>query len=331
MNFISWRYALMLLITAAAFSGCSELENPEDTESMNQSSWTYTGELRSYQESYLTPPVVERVWQFKVARLAPEGEWVEAGEPVVWFDPSEPRRRLQEQQSQLQQRQQNVRDKSLVLEQELQELNLQLAEARMNRDKAALKASINDPVMPEMERRIYQLESQIAQERVNEVESQIEQRQTSAEAEAAQDLSEIARLQRIVSSMENGVQQMVLTAPQSGILLYQTGFAGEKFAAGSDVYRSLSVVSISDVNFVEVVVSVPERDLRHLNLEAQVRIEVDSITDRSWQGRVKDVANVYRADGSLVYADVLVEVIEPDATSMRPGLKSVVVFEGVSI
>lgn len=309
--------------------GCSDLTD-EPIERREVSQWRYTGELRSYKESYLTPPVVERVWQFKVARLMPEGGWVEEGQPVVWFDPSEPRRRLQEQQSELQQRQQSMRDKALSLEQELQELNLQLAEARMNRDKAQLKASIDDPVMPEMERRIYQLDSQIAQERVNEIESQIEQRRTSSQAEQAQDLAEIDRLQRIVNSLANGVQQMVLTAPQSGILLYQTGFSGEKFAAGSDVYRSLSVVSISDVNFVEVVVSVPERDLRHLDFDAMVSVEIDSVDDQRWQGRVKDISNVYRADGSLVYADVVVEVIDPDPAIMRPGLKSAIEFEGVS-
>lgn len=321
---LTCKMVLIGLVIGLLF-GCSEAV--EDGADALVQERRYTGELRSFKESYLTPPVVERVWQFKVARLMPEGTLVEQGQPVVWFDPSEPRRRLQERQSELQQRQQGIRDKALSLEQELQELNLDLAEARMNRDKAQLKASIDDPVMPEMERRIYQLDAQIAQERVNEIESQIEQRRTSSQAEEAQDLAEIDRLQRVVTSLANGVQQMVLTAPQSGILLYQTGFNGEKFSAGSDVYRALSVVSISDVNFVEVVVAIPERDLRYLDFDATVSVEIDSVDDRRWQGRVKNISNVYRSDGSVVYADIVVEVINPDPSTMRPGLKSMVVFQ----
>ena len=196
----------------------------------------------------------------------------------------------------------------------------------MNRDKAQLKASINDPVMPEVERRIYQLDAQIARERVKEIESTIEQRETSAAAERVVDEAELARLRSLVSSMSEGIAQMSLTAPQDGILLYQSGFGGEKFAAGSDVYRALAVVSISDLNFIEVRVAIPERDLRLINLDQPVNLKIDSVDDRSWQGRVKSVANVYRKQNSAVFADVVVEVIDPDPIVMRPGLKAQIRF-----
>ncbi|RMA80183.1 efflux RND transporter periplasmic adaptor subunit [Umboniibacter marinipuniceus] len=289
----------------------------------------YTGELRSFRETFITPPAIERVWQFKVLRMAPEGSLVSQGDPVVWFDPSEPRRRLQEQQSQLAQRQQSIQDKALQLDQTLQELRLNLAEAEMNRDKAQLKASINDPVMPEVERRIYQLDAQIAAEKVREIESSIEQQETSAAAEQTVDEAELVRLQARVASMSQGISQMSLTAPQDGILLYQSGFGGEKFAAGSDVYRALAVVSISDLNFIEVRVAVPERDLRAINLEEPVSLKIDSVDDRSWQGRVKSVSTVYRQQNSAVYADVVVEVVDPDPQVMRPGLKAQIRFEEI--
>ncbi|MEQ3697474.1 MAG: efflux RND transporter periplasmic adaptor subunit [Pseudomonadales bacterium] len=289
----------------------------------------YTGELRSFKETFITPPSIERVWQFKVLRMAPEGSLVSAGDPVVWFDPSEPRRRLQEQQSQLAQRQQSIQDKALQLDQTLQELRLNLAEAEMNRDKAQLKASINDPVMPEVERRIYQLDAQIAAERVREIESSIEQQETSAAAEQAIDEAELTRLQSRVASMSQGISQMALASPQDGILLYQSGFGGEKFAAGSDVYRALAVVSISDLNFIEVAVAIPERDLRAIDLDQQVSLKIDSVDDQSWMGRVKSVSNVYRQQNSAVYADVVVEVIDPDPQVMRPGLKAQIRFAEV--
>ena len=290
----------------------------------------YTGELRSFKQTFLTPPAIERVWSFKVLRMAPEGSLVSAGDPVVWLDPSEPRRRLQGQQSQLAQRQQGIQDNALQLEQTLQELRLNLAEAEMNRDKAQLKASIDDPVMPEVERRIYQIDAQIAAERVREVESSIEQQQTSAAAQRAIDEAELTRLQALVASMSQGISQMALTAPQDGILLYQSGFGGEKFASGSDVYRALAVVSISDLNFIEVAVAIPERDLRAIDLDQPVSLKIDSVDDQSWLGRVKSVSNVFRQQNSAVYADVVVEVIDPDAQVMRPGLKAQVSFAEVS-
>ncbi len=319
---------LGILLLGLVLASCDTSESTIGP--MGEDGLRYTGELRSFKQTFLTPPSIQRVWSFKVLRMAPEGSLVSAGDPVVWLDPSEPRRRLQREQSQLAQRQQGIQDNALQLEQRLQELRLNLAEAEMNRDKAQLKASINDPVMPEVERRIYQIDAQIAAERVREVASSIEQQQTSAAAQRANDEAELVRLQALVASMSQGISQMTLTAPQDGILLYQSGFGGDKFAAGSDVYRALAVVSISDLNFIEVAVAIPERDLRAIDLDQPVSLKIDSVDDQSWLGRVKSVSNVFRQQNSAVYADVVVEVIDPDAQVMRPGLKAQVRFAEVS-
>lgn len=319
---------LGILLLGLVLASCDATESTIGP--MGEDGLRYTGELRSFKQTFLTPPSIQRVWSFKVLRMVPEGSLVSAGDPVVWLDPSEPRRRLQREQSQLAQRQQGIQDNALQLEQRLQELRLNLAEAEMNRDKAQLKASINDPVMPEVERRIYQIDAQIAAERVREVASSIEQQQTSAAAQRANDEAELIRLQALVASMSQGISQMALTAPQDGILLYQSGFGGEKFAAGSDVYRALAVVSISDLNFIEVAVAIPERDLRTIDLDQPVSLKIDSVDDQSWLGRVKSVSNVFRQQNSAVYADVVVEVIDPDAQVMRPGLKAQVRFAEVN-
>ncbi len=287
----------------------------------------YTGSVRSYQQSYLSPPSIDNVWSYKLLRMTAEGTEVAAGDPVVWFDPADPRRRMQERASRLQTRQQNVEQKRLEVEQKIEQYKLDMAEAQMNLEKAREKAEINDPVMPEIERKTYALDAAIANERVKEIEAKIAQVEGDFLADTARDEAFIVRMSGVVSGMRAGIAQMQLTSPQAGVLLYEKNSNGEPFSTGDEAYRSVAVVSISDLNFMEVSIAIPEREIRFLDLEQNVEINIDGIEDQTWIGTVKSVAGVYRTENSRVLVDVVVEVLETDPEFVRPGLTASVRFK----
>ncbi len=57
------------------------------------------GSLQSRNSSYLNPPAVPEMWDYKISFLAPEGNEVEPGTPVLGFDVTELDRRLRERQT----------------------------------------------------------------------------------------------------------------------------------------------------------------------------------------------------------------------------------------
>ena len=58
-----------------------------------------TGTLRAIDTSLLGPPQLPQYWEFKIAYMAPEGNEVEPGTPVLGFDTSDLQQQLQRQQA----------------------------------------------------------------------------------------------------------------------------------------------------------------------------------------------------------------------------------------
>ncbi len=53
-----------------------------------------TGTLQAVESSFLSPPPIPRVWQFRIVQMAAEGDEVEAGTPVLTFDSSDLEQKL---------------------------------------------------------------------------------------------------------------------------------------------------------------------------------------------------------------------------------------------
>ena len=60
-----------------------------------------TGELRSANSLYFGPPAVADVWNYTIAFMAPDGEPIEAGRPLLRFDTQELMTRLRDKNNQL--------------------------------------------------------------------------------------------------------------------------------------------------------------------------------------------------------------------------------------
>ena len=62
------------------------------------------GEVYAQRSVQLVPPAVDRLWQFNLTQLAPDGSTVKKGDIVVAFDTNELVRQLSEKQSLLQEK-----------------------------------------------------------------------------------------------------------------------------------------------------------------------------------------------------------------------------------
>ncbi len=96
--------ALVLLVPAgywinSAITGEQEVQWTEVERDDLVLSVEVDGTLRAVESSKFGPPQIKYFWEYKIAHLAPEGEEVTKGTPLVAFDTSELEQLLETQQA----------------------------------------------------------------------------------------------------------------------------------------------------------------------------------------------------------------------------------------
>lgn len=313
-----------------ALMGCEQAVEPSlaPTDHPIRSEYNYVGDIRSFEQTFIGPPAIERVWSFKISRLVPEGSHVKKGQPVLWFDSTDPRQHFKRRTEKLDKQKQKQTDAELKYEQTYQQLKLQLAEAEMNRDKAELKAEINDPAMSLFDRKNHQLDAEISRERVAEIKDKIQLEKVSYLESQQSRARLINALQVVVDGMERGLAGLTVKTPQDGVVVYQRGTNGQPISSGSELYRGGTAISVVDMNFIEVVVAIPERDLQRIDLTAPITVTIETAEGQEWQGEIRSMAKVFRSEGSAVVADLVVKIVDPDKRLMKPGTKAQVHLGG---
>ncbi|MEY2935530.1 MAG: hypothetical protein RL033_6279, partial [Pseudomonadota bacterium] len=101
----SWLGAAAPLLAAALLAalGCAGENAGRDWVSVRRGELVLgvaiTGELEAVDSDSLGPPLVSGIGEFKIARMAPEGETIQKGQPALAFDTSELTRKLETKQN----------------------------------------------------------------------------------------------------------------------------------------------------------------------------------------------------------------------------------------
>ena len=99
-----------------------------------------SGTLKAVKTDLLGPPQLRRLWRFNISHMAPEGEEVAAGTPVLAFDDSELQQRLQREMAERDAAQKRIERAETELALRRKQDLLRLAEAQATKRKAELKA-----------------------------------------------------------------------------------------------------------------------------------------------------------------------------------------------
>ena len=143
-----------------------------------------------------------------------------------------------------------------------------------------------------------------------------------------------------LSKMEEQLASGELRAPRAGVVVLddtwdRTTFERRAVREGDRVYPRMGIADITDLSDLQVTLRVEESAAGRLKVGQETAVTVVGVSDRQFRGRVKTIGAVARrvmiwedADarqdqGSF---DVTVEVLNPDARLLRPGMKAKVQF-----
>jgi len=279
------------------------------------------GEVYALQKSSLIPPVIDRVWNFNITRIAPDGEPVRQGDVVLAFDGNQIVQQLGEKRSGLAEKQRELEKLELDLAERERTERLFTAEAQATLDKAGRKteqpreliAALQYDKLVEERRRAERRMALAAQrERLAAVQRLQERRLVQ---------SELAQLDADVNRLQASLARLEIAAPRAGVMMHKSSWSGDKFDVGSQVWRGQTIAEIPDGDTLAVRAELPERDLLRVSVGAPARIVVEGGGGSAHRGTVTAIGRTVRSKSQvqpIPIVDVDIRLDDP-AVRLRPG------------
>lgn len=285
------------------------------------------GELVSVQDISITPPTVPRTWEFKIEFLAQENSLVSEGDLLVRFDAQNLRTRLIERQSELGAKKKEAEQKKLENEAKLEQLTLDLAEAKKNKEIAKRKVEITDVSRSEIERKKQQAELIIASELYEQAQRRVTKHKDVMLINEQVQLAKISKAQARVDQINQSIEKMSVKAPKPGMVTLLPNHEGDKPAIGDTMYMGARILSLPSLEMITVKVEFDEADTASVALGDEVRVTLDGYPERPFLGAISELGETYRKKSNMnpkVVFDAWVKLENMDLDIMRPGMKATV-------
>lgn len=281
------------------------------------------GVLEAVDSTDVKPPPLSNVWNFKIANLAPEGQEVKVGDPVIGFDASDQIRGLENMQNEADAAQKKLDKKrdDAQLAQRDDELKIAQAEAALR--KASLKTDAPTDLIASVEQRQVQLDEQSARLALEAARNRAEQTRRS-NADEIQRLTEKASYARHrVDELRKTIASMQVTASRAGTIVYAANEQGEKLKVGDGVWRMQDVLQIVGLGHMLGQGQVDEVDMARLAERQPVTLRLDALPDVLLHGTVTSVARSVQARSNTDPSKIvkLKIAIDPTQVPLRPGMR----------
>ncbi len=282
------------------------------------------GTLAAVDPVSLSPPAIPDEWSLKIAYMAPEGQAVRRGTPVLRFDPSELDRHLVDRLSEEEQAVQELAKKRIDVEMKRQDDELQLAEARAKERKAALKVAVPADLVAAADLGQWQADLTLARQQIASLTGLLELARRQGEAEIAELARKHDHAASRVAELRAQIRSLTVLAPRDGIVVYVVARGGEKKKVGDSAYQGESVLEIPDLHRMRADAEIDEADLSRVAVGQPVTLRLDAHPDQPVAGRVQAIraAVTNRSDANrqkVVEAQLALDHADP--LRMRPGMR----------
>jgi HlyD family secretion protein len=328
-------YLPSCLLMSAFLVGCSQNEQDDKAVNIqNDRIISAPGELVSLQEIYITPPVISRMRQFSISYLARENAMVKEGDVLIKFDGQSLKTELVTRKSDLDARVKEAEQKKLQDEATFEQLVLDLAEAKKDKDIAKRKVEITDVSRSQIERKKQQAEFGITNELHGQATQRMSQHKIAMAVNEQVQGARISIAQSRVDEINDSIIKLVVIAPKSGMVVLVPNGDNNKPTVGDSVFLGSRLISLPSLDNIAVKVEFDESFSANIGVGGEVKVILDAFPEKPFTGKISEIGKAYRSksrNNLKVVFDVWVTLEELDMAIMRPGMKaSVAVVEEAS-
>jgi len=282
-----------------------------------------TGQLQSAASFFVGCPSVERVWQYTISFMAPEGQAVKQGDMILAFDAREITQRLQVKMSDLDTAAKELQRMRLTEQQTRESLALQYEQEKVNKQKAVRKADYPEGLIApmELEKRKMELELADLQEKLaaNRLANQVSGMASRIQVQE----SKVRLLQAQVDGLQRDVQTMNVVAPKAGLVVYTPNWDGKKKAVGDSIWMGDTVLELPDLSRMQMKAVILEVQAGRVKVGQPAEVRLDSNPDRVYKGEITSLGRVFRVKSDsqpAIVFDAVIDLSESDPELMRPGM-----------
>jgi HlyD family secretion protein len=290
-------------------------------------------ELMSLQTVTIGPPSIRRMWQYKIQRLVAENKIVKTGDMLVKFDGQELRTSMLTRQSELDAASKQL--EKLILEDTVTQENLELdlAEASMNEDKARRKVEITVSSRSEVERRKQEADFVIMQALKAQAQQRFYEHKTRRIVNQQVQEARIMNLQTRVDEIKDSINKLTITSPSDGIVVFRDNGDGDRPAVGDTVFMGNSLMDVLSLDNLAIKIEVDESDTNKVRIGQAVDVVLNAYPERIFTGKITSKGQAYRNKSQRnqkVVFDAWVTLDDLDLSIMRPGMQANVNLSALS-
>ncbi len=290
---------------------------------------TASGSLAAQRAKDITPPAVEGMWDFKIARLVQEGTQVKRGDMLVEFDDQEVNRRLAERRAEMAKTQEELNKRRLEYDVQLRDLRIRVEETKVNLEKARHKAEVDQSLISMQDYRRAQIELEQADNEAARVSEKLGSMMNMAKAELASIENTLEKSRLRVSRLEEQQKALVVEAPIAGVVIFKRSYNGEKKSVGQSAWREETIMQIPDMSTLRLEAMVEEADAGGVSPGQKAVVRIDAFPGVQLSGVVTSVGTVLRQkrfDIPTKIVDAIVEFSMP-GERLLPGMTATASIE----
>jgi multidrug resistance efflux pump len=264
------------------------------------------------------------VWNYTIAMMAPEGGEVQQGEPILMFDTTTLKHRLEEKIAERDSAATQLKMKLASAHLAREDEQLAIEEAKAELRKAALKAEAPADITAVVELEKAKLDLKLAREKVAYLQRKSKSARRADEAEIKRWRSKRDRAEGRVQEITAAVEQMTVKSPRAGTVIYETDWEGQKKKVGDSAWRGQTVLQLVSLETMEGNGEVDEVDIARIEVGEPVSVRLDAQADVEIRGKLTTIHDtVQRAapDNPLKVAKVVIALDETQGVKLRPGMR----------
>ena len=285
---------------------------------------TTEGELEAVHSVAIGPPTVRRTWNFQISMLAEEGSTVESGQPVVAFDTTQLRQRLQQIVADRDGAAKELEKKQVDFEIEKRNLDLALEEARAHLRRAEIELQGGGDLIARNVLAKAEIDRSLAVSEITHQEEQIRQLAIRQKLELAIQRSRLEASKREVLELESGIDRMTVVAPRQGTVILTPDWQDQKKSVGDQTWRMETILEIADLTEMRAWAEVDETAAAKLAQDQVVTYRLDAYPDHEYRATVAQIRRTVQRKSlqspvKVVRIELALEAT--DAERMRPGMR----------
>jgi hypothetical protein len=284
-----------------------------------------TGRLRAVRVTDYGPPMISRVWNYKISYMAPEGVDVEAGEPVIAFDTAELEERLRRNQAARDRAEETLKKRLQDLGVLLREENLAITEAEAQVRRSELATDLPEEVTARRQLEKAAIDHELAERELGYRESRMAYLDQRARAEVESLEAQRDRAAEEVAEIEGRIESMTVRAERAGIVMYKvSGDQAEKKRLGDNAWRGEKVIEIPEFGEMVVDAWVLEADAGSIGSTLEAELFLDADPRQVLRARVANLQQTVERRSDQDRRKVVrleLAVTQADPALVRPGMR----------